>query len=115
MNIAYLGTIDEVDHNLVVEEFNRLPLNALAGVLVLLRTQHLFDEYLLQLLVDVIDTQLFKTVALEYFKPVDVQHADIQPLATAVLRLHNGALCRFKSIVDHGDEPLEQLVVKRLC
>ena len=62
-----------------------------------------------------VDTKLLETVALEYFKPVDVQHADIQPLATAVLRLHNGALCRFKSIVDHGDEPLEQLVVKRLC
>ncbi len=66
------GAVDEVHNNFVIEELDGLPLDALARVLVLFCSQNLLDENLLQLLVDVVDTQLLETVAIENFKTVNV-------------------------------------------
>lgn len=41
-----------------------------------------FNEDLLQLFVDKVDTELFKTILVEDFKTVDVQHSDAQLLRT---------------------------------
>lgn len=53
--------LNEVTDDLVVEVRNRLPLDALLEVLFLLRLESQLNEQLLQLLVAVVDAELFKT------------------------------------------------------
>ena len=56
--------LDEVADNLVVEVLDGCPLDLLSDVLLLLGLEREFDEDLLQLLVDVVDTQLFEGIVL---------------------------------------------------
>lgn len=51
---------DKVAHDLVVEVFDRSPFDLFADVLLLLGFQSQFDEDLLKLLVDIVDTKLFE-------------------------------------------------------
>lgn len=53
--------LNEVTDDLVVEVRDRLPLDALLEVLLLLRLESQLNEQLLQLLVAVVDAELFKT------------------------------------------------------
>lgn len=57
--------LDELAHNLVVEEINGSPGDTLSGVLLLLSTKGQLNENLLELLVDVVDTELLKSVFLQ--------------------------------------------------
>lgn len=52
---------NEVTDDLVVEVRDRLPLDSLLEVLLLLRLESQLNEQLLQLLVAVVDAELFKT------------------------------------------------------
>jgi len=56
--------LNEIAHNLVVEELNGIPLDLFADVLLLLLFQSELDENLLQLLVHIVDTELLKAVVL---------------------------------------------------
>ena len=49
---------------LVYRESDRLPIDALFGVLLLLKLENVFVEVELQVLVGVVDAQLFETVFL---------------------------------------------------
>mmetsp|Transcript_5177 Transcript_5177/g.15831 ORF Transcript_5177/g.15831 Transcript_5177/m.15831 type:complete len:671 (-) Transcript_5177:136-2148(-) len=96
--------LDEIAADLVVEELDRLPLDLLASVLVLLLLQGEVDEDLLQLLVNVVDTQLLKAVVLKDLETVDVQHT------------HGGEvllLCE-QVVVDATHNVVEQTAVERL-
>lgn len=53
--------LNEVTDDLVVEVRDRLPLDSLLEVLFLLRLESQLNEQLLQLLVAVVDAELFKT------------------------------------------------------
>ena len=57
--------LDEIAHDLVVEIFDRCPFDLLPDIFLLLRLQSKFDENLLQLLVDVVDTELLERIILE--------------------------------------------------
>ena len=67
------------------------PFDALSHVLFLLLLQHQLDEQLLQLLVTVIDAELFETVVLKNLKPVNVQNTDDGTLSMFhdILDVHN--------------------------
>lgn len=58
---ALVLLLDQVADDLVVEEVDVLPLDALLAVLLLLRVQRQLDEELLQLLVAEVDAQLLET------------------------------------------------------
>ena len=51
------------------------PVETLADVLLLLEGEHVLVEELLQLLVDVVDTDLLKTVVVKYFKSSNIKDA----------------------------------------
>lgn len=53
--------LNEVTDDLVVEVRDRLPLDSLLEVFLLLRLESQLNEQLLQLLVAVVDAELFKT------------------------------------------------------
>lgn len=53
--------LNEITDDLVVEVRDRLPLDALFEVLLLFRLESQLNEQLLQLLVAVVDAELFKT------------------------------------------------------
>lgn len=57
--------LNEVADDLVVEVFDFRPLNPLANIFLLLGLESQLDENLLQLFVDIIDTELFEGVFLE--------------------------------------------------
>ncbi len=64
---------DEFADDGVVEVVYVLPLDSLQHVLILLRLEGQLNEYLLQLLVAIVDDELLKTVAiLKYLKAVDI-------------------------------------------
>lgn len=54
--------LNEVAHDLVVEVFDRSPLDLFADVLFLLSFEGKLDKDLLEFFVDVVDAQLFKAV-----------------------------------------------------
>ena len=56
---------DEIAHDLVVEVFDGCPFDLLPNIFLLLRLQSKLNENLLQLLVDIIDTELLERVILE--------------------------------------------------
>ncbi len=47
----------------------------LSNVLILLRFQCQFNKYLLQLLVAVVDDELFEAIGLKHFEAIDIQHS----------------------------------------
>jgi len=49
-------------------EINEFPLNCLSFILLLLENEHVMIEELLQFLVGIVDTQLFKTIRLQSAK-----------------------------------------------
>jgi hypothetical protein len=63
--IAYLFGFDQITTDLIVEELDRLPLDALSGIFVLLGLECQLNEDLLQLLVDVVDAQLLESIFLQ--------------------------------------------------
>lgn len=56
---------DQVAHDLVVEEFNGSPLNALLHIFLLFQFECQLNEDLLQFFVYIVDTELFETVFLK--------------------------------------------------
>jgi hypothetical protein len=56
----------------------------LPDILILLRVERQFYEYLLQLLVAVVDDELFEAVALKHLKAVYIQHTHHFPFHFAV-------------------------------
>lgn len=54
---------------LVIRELDEVPLDPLAAVLLLLHLEHELVELLLQLLVRVVDQELFEVVVLERLEP----------------------------------------------
>mmetsp|Transcript_26469 Transcript_26469/g.69624 ORF Transcript_26469/g.69624 Transcript_26469/m.69624 type:complete len:686 (-) Transcript_26469:554-2611(-) len=68
--------VNQITNDLVVEEFDGLPLDTLAHVLILLRFESELNEKLLKLLVAVVNAELLKRVLLENFKAVNVEHAN---------------------------------------
>ena len=64
--------LDQVADNLVVEELDRCPFDLFPIVLFLFPLQCQLDEDLLQLLVDVVDAELFERVILKDFKAEDI-------------------------------------------
>ena len=69
------GAVQQLANDLVVEERDGGPGDALVLVLDLLGVQGQLDEDLLELLVHVVDAQLFEGVALEHLEAVDIQHS----------------------------------------
>ncbi|KAJ8525499.1 hypothetical protein ON010_g15616 [Phytophthora cinnamomi] len=103
-NTVLLGVLDQVAHDLVVEELDVLPAQTFTTVALLLALERLADEELLQLLVHVVDAELLEGVDLEDLEAVDVQDAD------AVVDV---ALLARDVRVDARDDPVEDLLVER--
>ncbi len=100
------GLLDEVDGGLQVEaEVDKLPLDALALVLLLLQDEHGVVEELLQLLVGVVDAHLLERVELEDLEAGHVEDAD-----------EGGALALgpVQRAVDAVHQPAEHALVARL-
>ena len=86
--------LDQVDTRLIVVVVDEGPVELLAHVLLLFQLENVLIELLLQLLVGVVDAELFETVDLERFEAVDVQDADeavrvLRPLQSLVDQLHH--------------------------
>ena len=92
---------------LVVTEADWIPLNFLLCVLRLLQLENVLVEEVLQVLVGVVDTQLFEAILLEILEPKDVEDGD------DVLDVLAGGLAA-DDLVQSGDEPGEQTGVKSL-
>ena len=61
---------------LVVHEGDLLPVDALPGVLLLLHLEDVLDEELLDVLIAVVDAELFKTVVIEILKSKNIQNTN---------------------------------------
>ena len=61
---------------LVVDEGDLLPVDALPGVLLLLHLEDVLDEELLDVLIAVVDAELFKTVVIEILKSKNIQNTN---------------------------------------
>ena len=96
--------LDQVQHVLVVDELDVGPVDGLALVLLLLLFEHVLVEVLLELLVGEVDAKLLKGIRLERLESVDVEDSD-ECLTLSVLT---------DTLVDLGDEPVEQSGVERL-
>ena len=85
--------------------------------------EHEFNENLLQLLVDVVDAELFETVLVENFETVNIQHTNSQAglwkeQITLDLEFRSRNNCKLTLFV-HGsvnssDQPVEDSVVNAL-
>ena len=73
--------LNHVDGVLVVLERNALPLDTLSLILLLLESEHVLVELLLQFLVRIINTELLKRVLCENLETEDVKQADERKLA----------------------------------
>eukprot|EP00967_Tisochrysis_lutea_P043970 scaffold53196_cov28-Tisochrysis_lutea.AAC.3 len=96
--------IEQVEAALVVDEFDGLPLYALARILGLLRLEDVPIELLLQPLVGIIDAQLFKRVDGEVLKAKYVEDADERGGGVLVDQLCIAPL----------DQPGKELPIERL-
>ena len=65
--------LDQRAHHLVVKVLDRSPLDLLAGILILFCLESQLNENLLQLFVDIVDTQLFERVLLKNFESINIQ------------------------------------------
>lgn len=66
----------KVNRGLVIDELNILPLNVLLDIFILLNLENMLIKLLLQLLVCVVDAQLFKGIYVEDFEAKNVEEAD---------------------------------------
>mmetsp|Transcript_28437 Transcript_28437/g.53762 ORF Transcript_28437/g.53762 Transcript_28437/m.53762 type:complete len:284 (-) Transcript_28437:102-953(-) len=73
-----LSALYQLADDLVVEERDRSPGDAFRLVLVLLSLECQRDENLLELLVDVVDAELFESVDVKNLEPVNVQDTQTQ-------------------------------------
>jgi hypothetical protein len=80
---SYLG-LDQITANLVVEEIDVLPLDALLVVLLLFGLERELDENLLQTLVDIVDAELLETVLAKDLKAVDIENAHHQAVVVVL-------------------------------
>ena len=95
----------ELQRRNVIGERNVRPRDALPHVLLLLQTEHVLCEQQLELLVSVVDAQLFEAVYLERLESVYVQHP---------YRGAGGGRGR-QGVVNDRHQPPEQLSVQELC
>ena len=93
------------DGGLVVLEGDALPLNTLLLVLLLLEGEHVLIKLLLQLLVGVVDAELFEGVLREDLEAEDVEQADKSQL---VLLTFPVRLCLFSCVL-HRDGRVDLL------
>ena len=70
-----MALVNQVQHVLIVGKGNKLPHDALLFVLLLLELEDVLVELLLEGLVGVIDTKLFKRVDGKALEAKDIQHA----------------------------------------
>ena len=75
-NTDWPDLFDKITNNLVIKILDRCPLNLLPGVLLLLCLESELNEDLLQLLIDVVNAQLFETVLFENLEAVNIQDTD---------------------------------------
>ena len=73
---------DHVQSGLVVDERYFLPANSLLGVLLLFHFEDVFYKELLEVLVCIIDTELFKTVMFKVLKTENVQNSNCTLVST---------------------------------
>lgn len=97
--------LDEVAHNLVVEEVDGSPLNALSDVLFLFGLEGELNKDLLKLFVDIVDAELFERVLLENLESINIQNTDGIGVSTTLA----------KGDVDTAHDPLEEIVVDSLA
>merc|ERR1719312_1312249 len=72
------GLLKHVNARLQVHtKVNIGPVKTLSDILLLLKGEHVLVEELLELLVDVVDTNLFKSVEFKNFKSGNVEHTNI--------------------------------------
>mmetsp|Transcript_5286 Transcript_5286/g.8737 ORF Transcript_5286/g.8737 Transcript_5286/m.8737 type:complete len:338 (-) Transcript_5286:259-1272(-) len=67
---------DQITHDLIVEERNRLPLNAFCLILVLFCFQRQFDKVLLQFLIHIVNAKLFKRIIFKDLKAINIQNSN---------------------------------------
>ena len=67
---------DQIEYALIVFEGNVFPIDVFVVVLLLFEFEDVMNEELLEILIGVIDAQLFETVALEVLEAEDVQDAE---------------------------------------
>jgi hypothetical protein len=65
---------------LIIFEGNVLPFDVFVVVFFLFKFENMMNEELLEILIGIVDTQLFETVALEIFKTKNVQNAQAKAM-----------------------------------
>merc|ERR1711971_1025009 len=91
--------LKHVDARLEIHaEVNIGPVETLLDVFLLLEGEHVLVEELLELLVDVVDTDLLEAVVIKNLKSGNVQHSDIVDL------LHSGVAQGLVTLVDNNPE-----------
>lgn len=91
---------------LIVLELYVLPGDVLPNILVLLHLEHLLVKNLLQFLIGVVDTQLFKRILLEYFESENVQQPDKHQFLIQLFRIN--------CLVNFLNDPTEERSVQML-
>jgi len=99
--------LQQVNTLLVIYELNMAPLNTLPFIFFLFQPKHMMVEMLLQLLISIVDAQLFKRVHLEHLEPINVQ----QSYSLGHDFLTNAFL---DSLINFTDQPVEQTSVNGL-
>merc|ERR1719330_1761148 len=93
------GLLKHVDARLEIHtEVNIGPVKTLPNIFLLLEGEHVLVEELLELLIDVVNTDLLETVVIKNFKSGNVQHSDIVDL------LHGGVAQSLVTLVDNNPE-----------
>ena len=105
---------------LVVLEWDTLPLDAFLFVLLLLQGEHVLVELLLQLLVGIVNAELFEGVLCKDLESKDIQDADKCQLALlALLGAGRLGFCTTSverdRRIDFLDDPAENSAVKVLA
>ena len=73
---------DHVERGLIVDESYFLPTNSLLGVLILFHFEDVFYKELLEVLVCIIDTELFERVIFKVLKTENVQNSNCTLVST---------------------------------
>merc|ERR1712045_366639 len=93
------GLLKHVDARLEIHaKVNIGPVKTLLDVFLLLEGEHVLVKELLELLVDVVDTDLLEAVVIKNLKSGNVQHSDIVDL------LHSGVAQGLVTLVDNNPE-----------
>merc|ERR1711971_1114146 len=93
------GLLKHVDARLEIHaEVNIGPVETLLDVFLLLKGEHVLVEELLELLVDVVDTDLLEAVVVEDLETSNIEHTDVLDL------LHGGVAQCLVTLVNHKPE-----------